>query len=37
MKKKCHKCGTIGLNWSQSYHRITGKWKLENHKGCQNI
>jgi len=34
MKKVCHKCGSSGLDWSQEYHRLTGVWKLENHKGC---
>jgi len=33
-KITCQKCGTNGLGWSQEYHRITGKWKLENHQGC---
>ena len=32
--KTCQKCGTSGLRWNQIYHQITGKWRLENHKGC---
>jgi len=37
MRKVCFKCGTIGLDWNQGYHRLTGKWRLENHKGCSTI
>ncbi len=33
-KTTCSRCGTDGLGWSQEYHRLTGKWKLENHQGC---
>jgi hypothetical protein len=33
-RNTCYKCGTDGLDWSQEFHRQTGKWKLENHKGC---
>jgi len=27
-------CGTTDLDWNQSHHQATGKWKLENHKEC---
>jgi len=36
MRKTCHRCGTTNLGWNQSYHQLTGKWKLENHKECSN-
>jgi len=37
MKKTCYKCGTSNLDWSQPYHQLTGKWKLESHQKCSGV
>ena len=34
--KICKFCNETNLEWDQDHHARTGKWKLQNHKGCSN-
>lgn len=34
--KTCKFCKETNLEWDQDHHVRTGKWKLQNHKGCNN-